>query len=113
MSIVYQVKTSCFLSTHQLQLINWKWNAKFFATLLIIIGGLSAYFVNSLGVIITPDQIQNLLQTDIREAKDLWSIRLVIWTLIFVIFPLAVVAALKIEKESLQKQILKKLTSAS
>ena len=96
-----------------LQLINWKWNAKFFATLLIIIGGLSAYFVNSLGVIITPDQIQNLLQTDIREAKDLWSIRLVIWTLIFVIFPLAVVATLKIEKESLQKQILKKiLTSA-
>ena len=95
-----------------LQLINWKWNAKFFATLLIIIGGLSAYFVNSLGVIITPDQIQNLLQTDIREAKDLWSIRLVIWTLIFVIFPLAVVAALKIEKESLQKQILKKILTS-
>ncbi len=96
-----------------LQLISWRWSAKFFATLLIIIGGLSAYFVNSLGVIITPDQIQNLLQTDVREAKDLWSIRLVIWTLIFVIFPLAIIATLKIEKESLPKQILKKAITSS
>ncbi len=88
-----------------LQLISWKWSAKFFASLLIIIGGLSAYFVNSLGVIITPDQIQNLLQTDVREAKDLWSIRLVIWTLIFVLFPLGVVAVLTIEQDPLQKHI--------
>jgi lipid A ethanolaminephosphotransferase len=60
-----------------LQLISWKWSAKFFASLLIIIGGLSAYFVNSLGVIITPDQIQNLLQTDVRKRKicglSVWS----------------------------------------
>lgn len=91
-----------------LQLINWRWSAKFFSTLLIIIGGLSAYFVNSLGVIITPDQIQNLLQTDVKEAKDLWSIRLVIWILFFIIFPLSVVAILRIEQEPLQKNILKK-----
>lgn len=91
-----------------LQLINWRWSTKFFSTLLIIIGGLSAYFVNSLGVIITPDQIQNLLQTDVKEAKDLWSIRLVIWILFFIIFPLSVVAILRIEQEPLQKNILKK-----
>ena len=96
-----------------LQLISWKWSAKFFASLLIIIGGLSAYFVNSLGVIITPDQIQNLLQTDVREAKDLWSIRLVIWTLIFVLFPLGVVAVLTIEQDPLQKHIFKKAIMSS
>nr|WP_303891684.1 phosphoethanolamine--lipid A transferase [Acinetobacter oleivorans] len=96
-----------------LQLISWKWSAKFFASLLIFIGGLSAYFVNSLGVVITPDQIQNLLQTDVKEAKDLWSIRLVIWTLVFVIFPLGIVAVLKIEQEPLQKHILKKAITST
>lgn len=96
-----------------LQFISWKWSAKFFASLLVIIGGLSAYFVNSLGVIITPDQIQNLLQTDLREAKDLWSIRLIIWTLIFVIFPLGIVTVLKIQQEPLPKQVLKKAFTSS
>ncbi|WP_206208815.1 phosphoethanolamine transferase domain-containing protein, partial [Vogesella mureinivorans] len=30
-----------------LQLLDWKWTAKFFAIILVFIGGLSAYFVNS------------------------------------------------------------------
>ena len=37
------------------QLIQWKWNAKIFAYVLIIIGGFTAYFVNSLGVVISPE----------------------------------------------------------
>ncbi|MEK5764792.1 phosphoethanolamine transferase domain-containing protein, partial [Acinetobacter junii] len=32
-----------------LQWLNWKWNAKILASVLIILGGFSAYFVNSLG----------------------------------------------------------------
>lgn len=94
------------------QCLSWKWNAKFMASLLIIVGGFSAYFVNSLGVIITPDQIQNMLQTDTREIRDLWSIRLLIWTIIFVIFPLWVVMCLKIKKTSLGQQFMQKLLSS-
>lgn len=91
-----------------LQWLNWKWNAKILASVLIILGGFSAYFVNSLGVVITPDQIQNMLQTDAREVRDLWSMRLIIWTLVFVIFPLCVVWILKIQPASLGRQILQK-----
>ena len=80
-----------------IQCLSWKWNAKFVASLLIIIGGLSAYFVNSLGVVITPDQIQNMLQTDVREVRDLWSIRLLIWMAVFVVLPLSLMLFLKIE----------------
>ncbi|WP_267314110.1 DUF1705 domain-containing protein [Acinetobacter lwoffii] len=65
------------------------------------LGGFSAYFVNSLGVVITPDQIQNMLQTDAREVRDLWSMRLVIWTLVFVVFPLFIIWMLKIQPASL------------
>ncbi len=91
-----------------LQWLNWKWNAKILASLLIILGGFSAYFVNSLGVVITPDQIQNMLQTDAREVRDLWSMRLVIWTLGFVIFPLGIVWMLQIQPASLGRQIVQK-----
>ncbi len=91
-----------------LQWLNWKWNAKILASVLIILGGFSAYFVNSLGVVITPDQIQNMLQTDAREVRDLWSMRLVIWTLGFVIFPLGMVWMLQIQPASLGRKILQK-----
>ncbi|EOX7320198.1 phosphoethanolamine transferase domain-containing protein, partial [Acinetobacter baumannii] len=67
-----------------LQLINWKWTAKIFAILLIFIGGFSSYFVNTLGVIISPDQIQNMVQTDVSEVTDLISLRFVLWTIFFV-----------------------------
>lgn len=95
-----------------LQWLNWKWNAKILASVLIILGGFSAYFVNSLGVVITPDQIQNMLQTDAREVRDLWSIRLVIWTLVFVIFPLCIVWMLNIQPASFGRQLLHKSLSS-
>lgn len=94
-----------------LQLINWKWTAKVFAAVFIIVGGLSSYFVNSLGVVITPDQIQNMLQTDVREVKDLWSLHLIIWAIFFIIIPLIVLKILKIEKETFGERMLKKSLS--
>ena len=39
------------------QLLQWRPMAKGLAALLIVIGGMSAYFVNSLGVSITPDPV--------------------------------------------------------
>ena len=95
-----------------LQWLNWKWNAKILASALIILGGFSAYFVNSLGVVITPDQIQNMLQTDAREVRDLWSMRLIIWTLGFVIFPLGIVWMLQIQPTSTGHQLVHKSLSS-
>ena len=88
------------------------WNAKILASVLIILGGFSAYFVNSLGVLTTPDQIQNMLQTDAREVRDLWSIRLLIWTLVFVVFPLCIVWMLNIQPASFGRQLLHKSLSS-
>ncbi|MEG0488767.1 MAG: phosphoethanolamine transferase domain-containing protein, partial [Acinetobacter sp.] len=45
------------------QLLNWKWTAKPITIALLFIGGFASYAVTSLGVLITPDQIQNLMQT--------------------------------------------------
>ena len=48
---------------------------------LVFIGGFVSYAVNTFGVLITSEQVQNLMQTDVAEARDTWSWHLVVWTL--------------------------------
>jgi len=91
------------------QLIQWKWNAKIFAYGLIFIGGFTAYFVNSLGVVISPEQVQNMMQTDAREVQDLLSLRFVLWTLVFVAFPMICVSLVRVKPEAFSSKVIKKL----
>lgn len=86
-----------------LQILDWKWTAKFFAIILVFIGGFSAYFVSSLGVVISPDQIQNIAQTDPAEASDLMSIQLFLWTIGFVILPIFLILWVRIKPQNIGK----------
>ncbi|MDM9637321.1 phosphoethanolamine--lipid A transferase [Acinetobacter nosocomialis] len=94
-----------------LQILNWKWTAKIFAILLVFIGGFSSYFVNTLGVIISPDQIQNIAQTDVAEATDLLSLRFGLWTIFFVILPIFLITQVKLKTERILPLLLKKVLS--
>jgi len=89
-----------------LQFLNWKWTAKFFASILVFIGGFSAYFVNSLGAVISPEQIQNIAQTDSAEATDLISLQFFIWAISFVLFPIILIVWIKIKPEKISKILL-------
>ncbi|MEG1857027.1 MAG: DUF1705 domain-containing protein, partial [Acinetobacter sp.] len=91
------------------QLLQWRTMAKGLAALLIVIGGMSAYFVNSLGVSITPDQIQNMMQTDGNEMRDLLSWRLVLWIGAMVILPLVILFKVKIRRDPFKTVLLHKL----
>ena len=91
------------------QLFNWKWTAKPLAIALVFIGGFAAYAVNTLGVLITSDQIQNLMQTDIAEARDTWSWHLLTWTLGMTVVPIIVILMMKIKPEPIIRQLLHKL----
>lgn len=91
-----------------LQIFQWHWNAKIGAIVLIVIGGFSAYFVSSLGITISADQFQNMVQTDPREVKDLISIQSVIWMIGLVIVPLFIFAFLPIKHEQLPQKVKKK-----
>ncbi len=94
-----------------MQLLNWKWTAKPIAAFLIFLGGLAAYSVNSLGVVITPDQIQNLMQTDRREAVDSLSQDFWIYMIFLVIIPWIIIALVKIKTDNIKETILKKLAN--
>lgn len=92
-----------------MQLIQWRPYAHLLACILILVGGISAYFVSSLGVIISPDQIQNMVQTDVHELKDLFSIRMLIWFVVFCVLPMWIAFKLPIRSQPISQQILKKL----
>ncbi|WP_180118083.1 phosphoethanolamine transferase [Acinetobacter sp. YH12096] len=91
-----------------MQLLQWRWNSKLLASILLIIGGLSAYFVNSLGVTITSDQVQNMMQTDVKEVQDLISPQFFIWVFGLVILPLLLIWLLPLQKEALSTVVAKK-----
>ncbi|WP_031945571.1 phosphoethanolamine transferase [Acinetobacter pittii] len=94
-----------------LQILNWTWTAKIFAILLLMIGGFSSYFVNTLGIIISPDQIQNMIQTDVSEVSDLISLRFGLWTIFFVVLPIILITQVKLKKEKVSYLLMKKLGS--
>jgi lipid A ethanolaminephosphotransferase len=92
-----------------LQLLTWKWTTKVIAILLVVIGGFSAYFVSNFGVIMNADQIQNMMQTDVREVKDLLSIKYFLWTIFFVILPVLFILLIRIKSEAFLPLIAKKI----
>ena len=94
------------------QFFNWKWTAKPLAIALVFIGGFAAYAVNTLGVLITSDQIQNLMQTDIAEARDTWSWHLLTWTLGMIVLPIIVILMMKIKPEPIIRQLLHKVIAS-
>ncbi|EOG4127796.1 phosphoethanolamine transferase [Campylobacter jejuni] len=61
---------------------------KFFSILFIISSFLSVYFISFYGVLIDSDMIQNVVQTDVKEIRDLLNFKLifVILTAILLVF---------------------------
>lgn len=54
-----------------------KFFTKFFSILFIISSFLSVYFISFYGILIDSDMIQNVVQTDIKEVRDLLNLRLI------------------------------------
>lgn len=94
-----------------LQILSWQWNKKVLAALLLLIAGCSAYFVNSMGIMITPEQIQNMMQTDRTEAWNLFSWQYLLWLGFMVILPIGIIFLLPVKKEPLLRQLWKKAAS--
>ncbi|WP_410487505.1 phosphoethanolamine transferase [Acinetobacter sp. SAAs470] len=92
-----------------IQLLTWKWTTKASAIILVILGGVSAYFVTNFGVIMNAEQIQNMMQTDQREVRDLLSIKYILWMLSMVVVPIILILLIRIQPEKLSKLILKKI----
>ncbi|EAJ8082708.1 phosphoethanolamine transferase [Campylobacter jejuni] len=59
-----------------------KFFTKFFSILFIISSFLSVYFISFYGVLIDSDMMQNVVQTDIKEVKDLLNLKLILFVVL-------------------------------
>lgn len=89
-----------------LQLISWRASAKTGAVIIIVLTGLTSYFVNQLGVNVNTAQIENVMQTDTREALDLLSIPLLLWVLKIIVVPLIGLLFIQIKPANNLKHLL-------
>lgn len=71
-----------------LSLVCWPGTATLVVGILLLTAAFAAYFMLTYHIVIDSTMIVNVLQTDLREATDLFSLKLVVMVLILAILPL-------------------------
>jgi lipid A ethanolaminephosphotransferase len=89
-----------------LSLLNWPWMLKPVLTLFLLSAASGAYFMLSYGIVIDPSMIENVSQTDPREATDLLNWRMGIALLVLAALPAGWVWNTAVQRLNLGKQIL-------
>jgi len=87
-------------------LIASKYTLKPFAILLFMTSAFSAYFMQTYNVVIDDAMIDNAIQTNAKETKDLLNITLLFYFLLLGAIPSFIVYKLKIEYGSIKRQAL-------
>ena len=76
------------LTTALLSLAAWRWTFKPLLTLFCAAAAFGAYFMMSYGVVIDKTMMVNIVQTDIRETRDLFNWRLLATVLVLGALPI-------------------------
>lgn len=71
-----------------LSLLCWRWTLKPLISIFLITAAVGGYFMLSYGVVIDSTMMVNVLQTDLRESRDLTSWKLLLVVLVFAILPM-------------------------
>ncbi|HDX3451918.1 TPA: phosphoethanolamine--lipid A transferase [Campylobacter coli] len=82
-------------------LIFVKYLTKILSVFFILSSCISIYFITFYGILIDSDMIQNVVQTDVKEVKDLLNWRLVLLTLVVLLF-CAFILRIRIENNTNQ-----------
>ena len=96
-----------------LSLLAWRWMLKPAVTLLLLVTGISAYFMLAYHVVIDPGMLVNVVETDFREAADLWSPWLIACLAFFVGLPAAAVWTAHVSIHPAASQLLRNVGAAA
>lgn len=75
------------------------------ATLLLLVAAASAYFMDSYGVLLDTAMIQNVFETDVREATELLTVKLALYLLLLGVLPSLLVWRCQITTRTLVKEL--------
>jgi lipid A ethanolaminephosphotransferase len=85
---------------------------KFIISLLMITSAVSSYMMYSYGVYVDSDMIRNVFETNAKEAADLVTIWVVLWTFFLGIVPSVLLFLVKIKYKPLKKELKRRLFMA-
>jgi lipid A ethanolaminephosphotransferase len=77
----------------------YPWVVKFFLIFIVILSAITSYYMDSLGVIIDRDMIQNVMVTTITESKHLITFSFVSHVGIFGILPALVIVCVRVKRQ--------------
>lgn len=92
-----------------LSLLTFGRTGKVVLGLLFVLSALAAYFTNEYGVMINAEMVQNVVETDVREAGELFSVKLVGYVAVLGILPVALLFGCRVARRPLWREALGKL----
>jgi len=104
------VVLTCFIVL-LLTLVSSRFTTKPVLILLLLLSSMASYFMNNYNVVIDYVMIQNLLQTDIHEAGDLFSLKLVFYFLLLGVLPSIFIFLVEFKPVTWKRTIITKLLS--
>jgi lipid A ethanolaminephosphotransferase len=88
-----------------LSLLAWRWTLKPALTLVLLSAAVGAYFMLSYGVVIDRSMMVNVLLTDAREARELFSLRMLGSLLALGVLPVALLWRTRVQWPSARRQL--------
>ncbi len=92
-----------------LSLLCFRYTLKPILIFLLIASAFSSYFMDSYNIVIDKSMIQNVLQTDIHESLDLFSIKLVLYVLLLGVLPSVLLYRTHIHYQPFRQELLSRL----
>jgi len=90
-----------FLLVAAFSLFGFPWVVKPFLVFIVVLSAITSYYMDSLGVIIDRDMIQNVMVTTVTESKHLITFDFVSHVVIFGILPAMVIMFVRIKRQGL------------
>ena len=66
-----------------------RWIARPLLTLVVVVSAAAAWYMRTYAVMFDPTMVQNVLRTDVREARELFNVDMLVWVLAWSALPVA------------------------
>ena len=92
-----------------LSLLSWRYTTKPVLILFLLLSSLAAYYMDSYKVVIDYTMIQNIVETNFKEAADLINLKVMAYFFVLGVLPSAIVCWVRLERSSWKKAAVVKL----
>lgn len=93
------------LTCMSLSMLCWRWTIKLVISVFLIVAALGGYFMLSYGVVIDSTMIVNVLQTDLKESRDLTSWKMLMTVVLFALIPICWLWRTQVKQLTVLRQI--------